>query len=208
MMAGCSLTLLTLPTVTSYDPPPMSAQRHLLAKQPANPAQIVCGVLGITLIVAGLVGLAVDTSFDTGAGVNGHELLGLEVNGWHNMVHVATGLLLLVGLGSNRRARSICRLFGVAYLVVAIVGFADGNDIFGLFPANSADNWLHIVLAIVALWAAALSKDRRDQVSRDRAAVAEAEDPAHVVGPGSGHVGGPRAITPRIDRRLPLKKHP
>jgi hypothetical protein len=181
----------------------MSASRHLLAKQPANPAQVVCGVLGLTLIAAGLIGLAVDASWDTGSGIDGDELLGLEVNGWHNMVHVASGLLPLVGLGSNRRARSVCRLFGVVYLVVAIVGFADGDDILGLFPVNTADNGLHIVLAIVALWAAAISKDRRDQVGRDRAAVAPPDDPTRVVGPGSGHVGGPRASAPRIDRRLP-----
>jgi hypothetical protein len=92
--------------------------------------------------------------------------------------------------------------------VVAIVGLADGDDIFGLFPINPADNILHIVLALVALWAVRLSKDRRDQLGRDRAVISEPEDPTRVVGPGSGHVGGPRAVTPRIDRRLPVKKHP
>lgn len=178
------------------------------APQPAAPAQIVAGVLGAVLVVAGLVGLAVDGSFDTGAGINGDRLLGLEVNGWHNIVHGASGLLLLVGLGSNNRARKVCKLFGLTYLVVAIVGFADGNDLFGLLPVNTADNILHAVLAVVALWAAKLSKDRRDIVAKDRVVIAERETGERIVGPGSGHVGGPRAIQPRIDRRLPVKKHP
>lgn len=179
-----------------------------LARPPAAPAQIVAGILGLALIVAGLIGFAADATFESGAGLDGDTLLGLEVNGWHNLVHLASGLLLVIGLGSNTRARRVCHLFGLTYLVVAIVGFADGDDLFGLLPINTADNVLHAALAVVALWAAALSKDRRDVIGRDRIVVAQRDDPTHVVGPGSGHVGGPRAIQARIDRRLPVKKHP
>jgi hypothetical protein len=186
----------------------MSSNAPELAPQPIAPALIVAGVLGTVLVVAGLIGLAVDTSFHTGAGINGHTLLGLEVNGWHNVVHIASGLLLLAGLGSNGRARSVCKLFGLTYLVVTIVGLADGNDLFGLFPVNAEDNVLHALLAIVALWAAALSKDKRNQLERDRVLIPERDSGSRIVGPGTGHVGGPRAIGPRIDRRLPVKKHP
>lgn len=172
-----------------------------LVPERTAPAQVVAGVLGVTLLAAGLVGLAVDSTFESGA-VDGSTLLGLEVNGWHNVVHAASGLLLLAGLGSNRRARTVCRLFGLTYTVVTVVGIADGEDVFGLLPVNAADNVLHLVLALLALWAAAASKDRRDTIARYRAVVAEPADEARVVGPGSGHVGGPRAIAPRVDRRL------
>ena len=182
--------------------------RHQLAPQPVAPAQVVAGVLGAVLVLAGLIGLAVDSSFATGSGVQGDSLLGLEVNGWHNVVHLASGLLLLAGAGARGRARSVCRLFGGAYLVVTIVGIADGTDVFGLIPVNAADDVLHALLALVALWAAALSKDRRSILDRDRVVVHEPGDPTLVVGPGSGHVGGPRATQPRIDRRLPVKQHP
>lgn len=185
----------------------MSAEPQL-APQPVAPAQIVAGVLGAALVIAGLVGLAVDSSFDTGAGVDGELLLGLEVNGWHNLVHLASGLLLLAGLGSNRRARRVCRLFGLTYLIVTIVGLADGDDLFGLLPVNAADNLLHAALAIVALWAAALSKDKRDILARYRVVVPERETGERIVGPGSGHVGGPRAVQARVDRRLPDKTTP
>ena len=183
------------------------ASTYQLAPQRPSPAQIVAGVLGAVLVVAGLIGLAVDTSFDTGSGLQGDELLGLEVNGWHNIVHIASGLLLLVGIGGNGRARRVCRLFALTYIVVTIVGFADGDDLFGLLPVNAADNFLHLALALVAWWAARISKDRRDAVARSRVVVPE-EDDARIVGPGSGHVGGPRASQPRIDRRLPQKQHP
>lgn len=170
-------------------------------------AQVVAGALGLVLVVAGLVGLAVDSTFETGSGLQGSRLLGLEVNGWHNVVHIASGLLLLSGVGSRNAARAVCRLFGVAYIVVTIAGIAGGSDAFGLIPINTADDVLHGVLAFVALWAAALSKDKRGILDRDRALVAEPEDPTRVVGPGSGHVGGPRSIQARIDRRLPQKQH-
>ena len=178
------------------------------APQPVAPAQVVAGVLGAVLVLAGLIGFGTDGSFETGAGLDGDTLLGLEVNGWHNVVHIASGLLLLAGLGSNGRARRVCKLFGVTYLIVTIVGLADGNDLFTLLPVNAADNILHAALAIVALWAAAISKDKRDIIGKDRVVVAGREDSTRVVGPGSGHVGGPRATQPRMDRRLPVKKHP
>ena len=186
----------------------MSAQRHLLAPQKRNAAQVACGVLGIALIVIGIIGLAIDASWETGNAVSGDAVLGVEFTGWHGMVHIATGLLLLVGLGDNTRARHVARFFGFVYLVVAIAGWIDGDDVFHLIPANTADNILHTGLALMLIGAAMMSKDRRDQIGRDRASVDEDEDPTRVVGPGSGHVGGPRAIQPRIDRRLPQKQHP
>lgn len=177
-----------------------------LAPQLASPAQVVALVLGLVLVVAGLIGFAVDTSWHTGSGLQGHRLLGLEVNGWHNVVHIASGVLLLAGAPSRSGARAVCGLFGIAYLVVTIAGIAGGDDAFGLIPINAPDDVVHAVLALVALWAARASKDRRDALARDRVVVHE-PDAARVVGPGSGHVGGPRSITPRIDRRLPQKMH-
>jgi hypothetical protein len=178
-----------------------------LVPQRISPAQVTAIVLGLVLVAAGLIGFAVDTSWHTGSGLQGHRLLGLEVNGWHNVVHIASGLLLLAGAPSRKGARLVCRLFAVAYIVVTIAGIAGGNDAFGFIPINPGDDVLHAILALVALWAAGLSKDRRDTLARDRLVVREPEDDARVVGPGSGHVGGPRSITPRIDRRLPQKTH-
>lgn len=189
-------------------PGPTAPHLPVPAPEPVSPAQVVAAVLGTVLVIAGLIGLAVDSSFHTGSGVQGKELLGLEVNGWHNLVHIASGLLLLVGVGRRSRARAVCRLFGVAYIVVTIAGIATGSHVFGLFPVNAADDVLHAVLALVALWAAKLSKEPRDAVARSRVVLDEPGAGVRVVGPGSGHVGGPRATQPRIDRRLPQKSHP
>ena len=185
----------------------MKAQRHLLAPQRPTPAQITAGVLGAALVLIGLIGLAVNSSFDTGSALDSGDFLGFAVNGWDDVIPgVAFGLLLLAGAPGRASARLTCRLVAIGYLVLFFGGLG-GDDAFGWVPANTADDVLRIVLAVVLLVAAAISKDRRDVISRDRVRVTEGEDPTRVVGPGSGHVGGPRAIGPRIDRRLPVKKH-
>jgi hypothetical protein len=190
-------------------PGPTAPQRPLLAPQPVAPAQVVAGVLGAVLVVIGLIGLAVNSSFHTGSALSSDDFLGFPVNGWDDLVPgVAFGLVLLTGVRSRSAARGVCRLVALGYLVLFVAGLAGGDDAFGFVPAGTADDILRAVLAVVLLWAAAASKDRRDTLARDRVVVAEPEDPTRVVGPGSGHVGGPRAIQPRVDRRLPQKTHP
>src|SRR3954452_22361626 len=90
-----------------------------------SPAQAFCGLVGIVLIAAGALGFLGDSSF--GGPDQRGTFLGLDVNGWHNIVHIATGLLLLAGAPSASGARVICVIFGLTYAVVAILGFIDGS---------------------------------------------------------------------------------
>ena len=189
-------------------PGPTAPRRPVPAPQPVAPAQIVAGVLGGLLVVIGLIGLAVNSSLHTGAALSSDSFLGFQVNGWDDLVGgTAFGLVLLVGTVSRSAARGACRLVALGYLVLFVAGLG-GDDAFGFVPANTADDVLRAVLAVVLLAAAARSKDRRDVLARDRVIVAEPQEQGRVVGPGSGHVGGPRAIQARIDRRLPEKTHP
>jgi hypothetical protein len=210
-MAGWSLTAATLPTAAWHDagpmaegPGPTAPSRPTVAPAPRAPAQVFALVVGLVLVAAGAIGFVTDSSFHTGDSLMGHKLLGLEVNGWHNLVHIATGLLLLAGTGSRSAGRAVGRLFGIGYLVVTIAGIAGGNDAFGLIPINAPDDVLHAILAITALWAAHRSKESRDALQRDRVLMGGGDEP-RVVGPGSGHVGGPRVARRRIDSRLPVK---
>ena len=66
-----------------------------------TPAQLYALWFGVTLLVVGVVGFFVDSSFDTGGAVQGDELIAFEVNGWHNVVHIASGI---VGLSLWRSA--------------------------------------------------------------------------------------------------------
>src|SRR4051794_4140291 len=146
-----------------------------------TPAQWYCLLGGLALLLAGLLGFIADASFDTGGTpdadrlgnangqLQGDSLLGFEVNGWHNVIHVASGLLLLLAASRARRARTVALLFGAVYGVVTIIGLIDGNDVLGLFPVNAADNILHILLTLASLAAGFASP--ADDLDRDDRAV-------------------------------------
>jgi hypothetical protein len=114
-------------------------------------AQLFCLVTGIVLVVVGIVGFFVNSTFNASPGVSGDELIVFEVNGWHNIVHLATGAFLLFMAASARTAILGALIFGVLYVVVTLYGFIDGDDILTIVPINTADNFLHLALAIVAI---------------------------------------------------------
>src|SRR3954462_6418332 len=118
-----------------------------------SPAQAFCGLVGAVLILAGILGFFGNSSF--GGPDERGTFLGLDVNGWHNVVHIVTGLLLLAGVPNATMARVVCVLFGLSYALVAVLGWIDGSDVLGIIPIDAADNVLHSVLAVLALLAAA-----------------------------------------------------
>jgi hypothetical protein len=117
-----------------------------------TPAQWYCLIFGATLLLVGLIGFAADAGFDTGSGIDGDKLLGIfEVNGIHNLIHIASGAVLLAFAGSRPGARLAALGFGVVYLVVTLVGFIQGDNVLGIIPVNSADNFLHVAISLLAI---------------------------------------------------------
>jgi hypothetical protein len=133
-----------------------------------TPAQLYALLFGITLLAVGILGFIADSSFDTGSNVQGSDFIIFEVNGWHNLVHIASGI---AGIALSRRADS-ARLFalgfGAVYSVVTIWGFADGNDVMALIPVDAADNVLHLAIAVLGIGAGLASspnpRTRREAV--------------------------------------------
>jgi hypothetical protein len=126
----------------------------------ATPARLYCTLVGAVLVIAGIIGFFYSGNFDTGAGnvaANTDDVFGiLGVNGWHNLLHIALGLLALAVAGSPYGARAYCLGIGLVYLVLAIWGWIDGDGILlGLIPVNNEDNVLHLVLGLVGLAAGA-----------------------------------------------------
>jgi hypothetical protein len=116
-------------------------------------------VVGATLVLVGLLGFLAEAKFDTSVGgdggaLDGENLILFEVNGWHNVVHLASGLFLLALSGRHATARTAALAFGAIYAVVTVIGLLDGKDVVGLIPINPADNILHILLTVAALAAA------------------------------------------------------
>lgn len=73
----------------------------------------------------------------------------------HNLVHLISGLVFLgVAYLAPLKSALTLKVFGVVYLLVAVLGLVlamDGGTLLGLIEINSADNWLHVVLGLVAL---------------------------------------------------------
>ena len=117
-------------------------------------AQIYALVIGASLTLAGIVGFFYSTSFGDPGKVDG--VLGiLDVNGWHNVVHLLSGLAGLAIWRSYSGARSYAIGLGFVYAIVAIWGFAigDGEAILGIVPVNSEDNVLHLLIALAGIMA-------------------------------------------------------
>jgi hypothetical protein len=135
-----------------------------------TPAQWYCLLFGAVLLLVGILGFIVDATFDTGGALDGDKLLLFEVNGWHNLVHILSGIFLLAMSPRRASARVGAIAFGVVYGLVAIIGLVDGNDVLGLIPVNPADNVLHILIALAGIAAGLVSTDRET----DRAVTAPA----------------------------------
>jgi hypothetical protein len=121
-----------------------------------SPAQVFALVIGLTLVVAGIVGFFYSASFSTGDGTERDAVLGiLDVNGWHNLVHIASGAIGLFVAGSYAGSRAYALGLGVVYLVVAALGFIAGigDEIFNLIPVNTEDNFLHLLIGIAGVGA-------------------------------------------------------
>jgi hypothetical protein len=121
-----------------------------------SPAQVYALVIGATLAVAGIAGFFYNASFGTGDGTERDALLGiLDVNGWHNVLHILSGAIGLLLAGSYGGARAYALGLGAVYLLVALLGFlaGDGDEILNLIPVNTEDNVLHLLIGIAGVGA-------------------------------------------------------
>lgn len=100
-------------------------------------------LFGAVFLLIGILGFVPGITTDEGL------LLGLfKVNALHNIIHIASGLAAIVASRSVEYGKLYFRIFGVIYIVVAVVGWLQGNTVLGLFPVNLADNLLHTFLGI------------------------------------------------------------
>ena len=139
-------------------------------RRAALPTQF-CLVVGTVLLLAGIIGFFYNASF-TSDETDRDALFGiLDVNGWHNVVHVVTGLATLAF--ARIAPRLWAGVFGVVYLLVAVWGFivGDGDSILSILPVNTEDNILHVILGLSGLAVyAASAPERRATTPPPRAA--------------------------------------
>jgi hypothetical protein len=116
-------------------------------------AQVYALALGAVLVLVGIIGFLAEPSFAVGDSAQRGTLILFDVNGWHNVVHLLSGVVGLALAGTAAKARLFCIGYGAVYIVVTILGFVvgDGGLLLSLIPINTADNLLHLAIAVTAL---------------------------------------------------------
>jgi hypothetical protein len=126
-----------------------------------NKLSLLFGLIFLTLGILGFI-----------PGVTPEEhMLGIfHVNAAHNVVHILTGLVALTaGFAGEHAAKVFFRIFGVVYGLVAVLGFVYGDrPILGVISSNSADTWLHVGIAAVALFLGFIVKESTEPRLREK----------------------------------------
>jgi len=116
-------------------------------------AQVWALALGAVLVLVGLVGFVVEPSFAVGDSAQRGTLILFDINGWHNVVHLLSGIVGLAMAGTAAKARLFSIGYGIVYVLVTILGFAvgDGGLLLSIIPINTADNLLHLAIAVAGI---------------------------------------------------------
>jgi arginine exporter protein ArgO len=139
-----------------------------------HPLQLAAAVVGAVFLLVGILGFipGVTTNYDQLA-FAGHQssalLLGLfAVSVLHNLVHAAFGVAGLVLSRTRSGAKNFLVFGGIVYAVLWLYGLLiDHGSPANFVPVNTADNWLHLFLAIgmIAL-GVLLGRDTRGRTAR------------------------------------------
>lgn len=125
------------------------------ATQVANLNKTIGIVFGVVFLAVGLLGFVLNPT-----------LIAFGVNPLHNLVHLASGAVLLAGalMNDGRNARTVNMTFGAVYLLVALLGFVTHGLTDALLASDAdafpfADAALHAVLGIALVGSGIVFKD-------------------------------------------------
>ena len=116
-----------------------------------NPAKLYAFAVGAALVIVGVIGFFYNAAFTDDKSARDAVFGILDVNGWDNVFHIATGVLGLLAFGAgSHAARTFAYALGVVYILVAVWGFiiGGGDSILSIIPVNTEDNFLHLLIGI------------------------------------------------------------
>jgi arginine exporter protein ArgO len=135
--------------------------------------QKVALAMGVVFLLVGVLGFipGITTQYDTlkPAGQESMAmLLGVfMVSALHNIVHILFGVVGILAARTFAAARTYLLAGGVIYLVLWLYGLViDQRSSANFVPVNSADNWLHLLLAVVMIGAGVALNRRRAGATR------------------------------------------
>ncbi len=126
-----------------------------------HPAQLGALAVGLVYLAVGIAGFAF-TGF-TGWVVDTREdLLGFDLNGFHNIVHLGVGAIL-IGASLVREpaiTQGVLIGGGLVYLLAAVLGFTQNlGDLLSIDGIFASDNFLHLVSGTAAILLGLLGGD-------------------------------------------------
>ncbi len=119
-----------------------------LAKGPVAIIGMVLLAYGVTALVFGGRSFTANPLDGT---VNGETWLGLEVNGWSDLLFIGSGALLLFGAPLHWGAKTLSLLVGLALAAAAAISFVDGDDVLGIFAANGTTSLVWAIAGAVLI---------------------------------------------------------
>jgi hypothetical protein len=134
-----------------------------------TPSQWLALAVSIVFTLVGIAGFFVTGFDDFAAHDTNEQLLGFEVNPLHNLVHLALGLVGLALLWKVRGAFTYGVIVAVAYAGAFLYGLVALGKDWDILSLNTADNWLHLVLALVGAGLAALAYRDLQEIRGERA---------------------------------------
>jgi hypothetical protein len=119
--------------------------------------KLAARVLGAVFVTVAVLGFVPGVTSEDGM------LLGIfHVNTFHNIIHLASGVIALAMSGTQAMARLYFRVFSIVYGLVAVLGlFAGDHDLLGM-AHNYADMGLHVVIASAALYLGFVYRDKNE----------------------------------------------
>jgi hypothetical protein len=113
--------------------------------------EILALAFGAIYLLVGIVGFFVTGFDDFFAHDTNETLVGFEINGMHNVVHILIGVAGLVLGRTLAGARTYGWLLAVGYGAAFIYGLLAIGKEWDFLSINAADNVLHILTALVGL---------------------------------------------------------
>ena len=132
------------------------------------------GLVGVALLALGILGLIFGGNGFTANPIDGTaqgtKWLGIEANGWSNLLFAGAGALLLLGSPLHWGAKSLALIVGLVLGAASVISLVDGDDVFGIFAANGLTKLLWGIAAAVLLALALLPRvggGRKDDAEHD-----------------------------------------
>ena len=111
---------------------------------------------GAFYVAIGIIGFFITgIGYSTFTAVTGDKLLGIEINQFHNLVHIGTGAILMIFAMQKNTAAAEGAIMGVGlfYIVAIVIGVTapDNLTIIGVVGEGSPAHFFHLLSGLFLL---------------------------------------------------------